>query len=267
MDEIKNLSVKEFNDLKLNQSFNDLLLAKDYYLTLALYLLKDIEGIYFKGGTAIQKILFNHSRLSEDLDFTLTKNIDKVKEQIIKVLKESNYFEKIEKDKDVKGFSRLVVHYSGFSNEKGVIFIDLNKRAKLSVKPEKHEIKHFYKGFIPKFRISTLALKEMIAEKMAATIGRNKPRDHYDLYKIIQAEIPINLKLVKEKCKQSGVEFSIIKMFNKAKHLKNRWDTDLLPLISEEVSFQQVMTTISKQFKLKEEKAKKKKTKDLKKLL
>lgn len=71
----------------------------------------------------------------------------------------------------------------------------------------------------------------MIAEKMAATIGRNKPRDHYDLYKILKTGLPINIDLVKKKCKESGDEFNIIKMFNQAKKLKKRWDEDLIPAI------------------------------------
>ena len=52
---------------------------KDYYLTLILYLIKDVNGIYFKGGTALNKIFLNHARLSEDIDFTLTINEKKIK--------------------------------------------------------------------------------------------------------------------------------------------------------------------------------------------
>ncbi len=122
--------------------------------------------------------------------------------------------------------------------------------------PEKHKIEHFYEDNIPEFSVNTLSKDEMIAEKMAATIGRNRPRDHYDLYKIIKSGFPLNIKLVKEKCKESEVEFNIIKMFNRAKILKNRWDKDILPLINDDISFQDVMKTLSNYFKLKEEKEK-----------
>jgi predicted nucleotidyltransferase component of viral defense system len=98
----------------------------------------------------------------------------------------------------------------------------------------------------------------MVAEKVAASIGRNQPRDHYDVYKIIKQKIPIDLRIVKKKCEQSNIEFDIIKMFNRAKKLKNRWDNDLSPLLAEEVSFTEVMTTLAKHFKLKDEKGKKK---------
>ena len=37
------------------------LLEKDYLLTYLLYLIKDIKNIYFKGGTALNKIFLNHN--------------------------------------------------------------------------------------------------------------------------------------------------------------------------------------------------------------
>lgn len=127
------------------------------------------------------------------------------------------------------------------------------------MKLEIHEVKHFYKGFIPEFSVNTLARDELIAEKMAATIGRNKPRDHYDLYKIISYKIPIDLNLVKQKCKDSEDEFDITKIFNRANKLKRRWDEDVLQLLpSGGATFTEVMQTLSKHFDLKKEKDKKK---------
>lgn len=253
MAEIKKLTNDEFRDIASKLSFNNIVLAKDYYITAILYLIKDIEGMYFKGGTALQKIFLDYSRLSEDTDFTLTKDIGEIKRKIISILEKSKLFGKITKDKDVEGFTRLVVHYKGFSNEDGVVFIDLNRRAKLLMKPEKYKIIHFYKGSIPDFSLNTLSKEELVAEKVASAIGRNQPRDHYDIYKIIKQKIPIDMVLVKKKCKQSNLEFDVIKIFNKAKKLKNRWDEDLLPLLSKEVSFQAVMKTLANYFKLKEE--------------
>src|SRR3989344_5781230 len=146
--------------------------------------------------------------------------------EIITKLNRSKLFGKITKDKDVEGFTRLVINYKDFSNNEDFVFIDLNERAELLLKPERHEIKHFYNDNIPEFSVNALSREEMIAKKMAATIGRNRPRDHYDLYKIIKSGIHLNIKLVKEKCKESKVEFNIIKMFNRANILKNRWDKD-----------------------------------------
>ena len=256
MDEIKAISENAINSLSGETGFNTKVILKDYYITAILYLIKDIEGMYFKGGTALQKIFLNYSRLSEDADFTLTKDIEEIKREIAGILEKSKLFGKITKDKDVKGFTRLVAHYNGFSNEDAVVFIDLNQRAKLLMKPEKHQIRHFYKDSIPEFSLNTLSSEEMAAEKIAAAIGRNMPRDHFDIYMMLKKKIPLNLEMAKKKCEGSGHEFNVIRMFNKAKKLKNRWDEDLLPLLAEEVSFQEVITTLAKHFKLKGEKDK-----------
>lgn len=165
-------------------------------------------------------------------------------------------FKEITHDKKVDKFIRLVVHYKLF-HESGTIFIDLNERAQIILAPEKKEIKHFYED-IPEFEINILNSEELIAEKMAATIGRNKPRDHFDLYQIIKRKIPINTNLVKKKCEHSGYEYDIIKMFNNAKKLNKRWNEDLTFLLKEEITFEEVMKTLAKHFKLKEEKSNKK---------
>src|SRR3989344_8188921 len=258
MDQIKRISNLEFRQVLALHKFDQFKLAKDYFLTILLYLIKGVEGIYFKGWTALNKIVLNHARLSEDLDFTVTREISDVKKEIINLVNKSGLFEEITQDKDVEGFLRIVVHYSGFANEKDAVFIDLNKRGELILPSEVHELKHFYSPFIPKFSVKILAKEELIAEKVAASIGRNKPRDHFDVYKIIKAGIPINLDIVKKKYASSDDEFSIIKMFNQAKKLKNRWDKDMVSLISEEISFQEIIKFLSKHFNLKEEKEKQK---------
>ena len=43
---------------------------------------------------------------------------------------------------------------------------------------------------------------------------------------------------------------------NQAKKLKNRWDEDMQGLLSEQITFQEIITSLAKHFKLKEEKEK-----------
>lgn len=261
MDEIKKISLEYLQKISAEQQFNLKLIIKDYYITLILFLLKNMAGMYFKGGTALQKMFLDYSRLSEDIDFTVIGDMQEIKAQIEKKLDETRMFGKITKDKHVEGFLRLVVPYKFIDGEEGTVFIDLNKRAKISFHPETHIVSHFYKEHIPPFSVQTVALREMIAEKMAATIGRNKPRDHFDLYKIIEKKLEIDVSLVKKKCIESGVEFNIIKMFNNGQKLHKRWHQDMVFLLKEDIPFQKVMQTLSTHFKLKEEKDKMKKTK------
>ncbi|MFW6220500.1 MAG: nucleotidyl transferase AbiEii/AbiGii toxin family protein [Nanoarchaeota archaeon] len=251
MDKIKRLTNDEFTHISSQYTFNRNMLAKDYYITIILYLLKDVKGIYFKGGTALQKLFLNYSRLSEDIDYTITRNIDELKKEITKILINSNFFKHVREDKNVEGFIRLIFHYTNFDDKQDTIFIDLNKRSKLLEKPKIHNISHFYNKFIPNFYVNTLSKKEMFAEKLAATIGRNKPRDHFDIYMIIKSNQKLDLKLAKEKCKLSGYDFDIIKMFNKAKKLHKRWQEDMLPLLSNEIEYKEVIKTLARHFNLK----------------
>lgn len=247
MAQVKKLVKAQFLEVVAEHSFNEELLAKDYYLTLFLYLIKDLQGIYFKGGTALQKTLLDYSRISEDIDFTLTRAVEKIKQEIKEILSAEGFSST--EDKSVHQFTRLVVTYDDAIGE-GTVLIDLNERGKLLTKPIVQSMTNFYPN-IPAFSFPTLSQEEMVAEKMAAAIGRNKPRDHYDLYKLIKKNIPFNLDLVRQKCEQSNNEFNIIKMFNRAKKLKKRWDLDINPLICEPITFQEVMTALAEYFDLK----------------
>jgi predicted nucleotidyltransferase component of viral defense system len=246
------------DDVVANTGFDYDLMLKDYYVTILLYLLKDVKGIYFKGGTALNKIFLDYARISEDVDYSVTRDVKEVDEEIKKIVEASPFFHAVTHDKRVNKFTRLIAHYKGFDNEEGTVFIDLNGRAELILKPETHKIPHYYPENIPPFSVTTLAKKEMMGEKMAATIGRNKPRDHFDLYMILKHKHDIDLKIVAKKCVKSGDEFDIVKMFNRAKKLKNRWDQDLGPLLVDRITFQEVMKVLAKHFKLKEEKEKRK---------
>src|SRR3989344_286245 len=126
MDEIKKITEERIFEIVANTGFKFDLLLKDYYITTLLYILKDVTGIYFKGGTALQKILLKYSRISEDIDYTLTRPLTAVRAEIEEKVSASEIFGEITKDKDVGGFVRLVVHYNGFGGDKGEIFIDLN---------------------------------------------------------------------------------------------------------------------------------------------
>jgi len=110
------MEIIHFNELKViagKTGFTIEILEKDYLVTYLLYLLKNIEGIYFKGGTALNKIFLNHVRLSEDLDFTVTVDVKKIEKEIKNTLK-GTIFNEISHDKRVDKFTRSIVHYKLF---------------------------------------------------------------------------------------------------------------------------------------------------------
>ena len=240
------ITLDELKIIADKKKLNIIILEKDYLVTYLLYLIKDIKNIYFKGGTALNKIFLNHKRLSEDLDFTVTEDIPKIEEKIKNKLK-GTIFNKISHDKRVDNFTRLVVHYKLF-HENGVIYIDLNKRAKIYLKTEEHELKHFYKDYIPKFKVKTLNVKELIAEKITAIVLRYAPRDYYDFYNIVNKKLPIDMKLVKKKFKDNNEEYDINRILKRGDKIYNKWESDLLPLISTKVSFKKVIETLKRFF-------------------
>ena len=191
MDEIKKIDLDQLTDIAAKHGFDRDLIIKDYYLTLILYLLRNIDGLYFKGGTALQKTVLGYARLSEDVDYTVIGVLDKIKSQIETLIKNSSVFTKVGKDKDANGFTRLLIYYTLSDSREDAIFIDLNTRAKLSLVAQKYPITHFYREFIPEFSCNCLAKEEMVAEKVRATIQRNQPRDHFDVYTIIKKNIKI----------------------------------------------------------------------------
>jgi len=223
-------------------------LEKDYYLTYLLYLIKDIKGLYFKGGTALYKIFLNHLRLSEDLDFTVKGNIREIEKQIREKIKSEKIFKEIKHDKRTKHFTRLLIYYESFYGKDHII-IDLNKKAKIYLETEEYELKHFYKDYIPRFNVKTLHIKEIIAEKITALVQRYAPRDYYDIYNIINKKLPIDMKLVEKKFKDSNEEFSVERIFRRGNKIYSKWKSDLLPLTNTKPDFHKVMKALAKFFK------------------
>lgn len=144
-----------------------------------------------------------------------------------------------------------MVHYRLF-HENGVIYIDLNSRAKVYLPAEEYEIKHFYKSYIPKFNVKTLNIKEIIAEKISAVVLRYAPRDYYDIYNVIKKDLPIDIKLVKKKFEDNKEEYDIGRIFRRGNKIYAKWKSDLLPLTSTKPSFKKVMNTLIDFFHYKE---------------
>ena len=132
MDEIKTISNLELNVINSEHPFQRKLLVKDYYLTLILYLIRNVNGIYFKGGTALNKIFLNHARLSEDIDFSLIRNEKEVRDEITKILTASGFFKEITEGKNVDGFLRMIIKCQSELGE-SEIFIDFNKKTKIII--------------------------------------------------------------------------------------------------------------------------------------
>jgi len=244
------ISLDELKIIASQKGFDIVLLEKDYLLTKLLFILKDVKDIYFKGGTALNKIFLNHERISEDLDFSLTGNIADIEKEIKNKL-EGTIFDKITHDKRVDKFVRLIIHYKLF-HETGTIFLDLNERSNMLLKPQKLELPHFYEEHIPEFKVNCLHKNEMIAEKVMATCERYKPRDYFDIYYIIKNNLPISISLIKKKFRKNNKIFTNNLMFKRTNKFFNEWNDDLFKLTKSSPNFNEMMGTLKKFFKYKQ---------------
>lgn len=252
MAEIEIISENKLRYLSGKKGFNLIYLEKDYFLTLLLYLLKDVEGICFKGGTALNKIFLNHTRLSEDLDFTCQRDIPKIKNQIIEILKNNrNIFPRFDFENETINFFRLKIFYKSFFSKTSYVILDINKKASVILSPQKREIPHFYDD-MPKFEILTLKIEELIAEKMRTLVMRNQPRDYFDFYTFIKHGYKIDINLVRRKLEEANQKFEIGKIFKNVQKVYSRWN-EISQLTNKPVRFITVIKRLQKEFKYKPE--------------
>lgn len=252
MAEIEMISENKLRYLAGEKGLSVIYIEKDFFLTVLLYIFKNIKGIYLKGGTALNKIFLNHTRLSEDLDFSSNIKIKKVKKEVLSILpKHKNFFTRWVFEKQTNNFFRLKIFYRSFFDKNNYVVIDVNTKATIILPPQSHILPHFYKE-IPKFKVRTLSREEIVAEKVRALITRNQPRDYFDVYVMLKKGIKINQKLVKKKIKEIGEYFSIERIFKNAKKIYSKWDKDIGHLTNKPVKYITAIKALQKEFGYKE---------------
>ena len=251
MAEITLMSKAELKQIAGKTGFNIIYLEKDYFLTLLLYLLKDVEGICFKGGTALNKIFLDHTRLSEDLDFTCTSSLKTVREEVLRILKENGHiFPRHEFDNQTRNFFRLKVFYNSYFSKGVYVIIDMNSKASVLKKPKTETVPHFYES-LPPFKIKTLAPEELVAEKVRALITRNQPRDYYDVYSLLQNGYRLNRSLLGKKLEEAGEQFDVDRIFKNARKIYSKWDEDVAHLTNKPVTYATAIKALQKEFEYK----------------
>jgi predicted nucleotidyltransferase component of viral defense system len=202
--EDKEFFINLFEKVRKEKDFLPALIEKDYYLTLLLSKTKELcPNFAFKGGTCLNKIYFDYHRLSEDLDFTMilphAKMTRKDRSSLMKPVKEKmeSFLKQIDMRAEDINKSRhnestlyifKLIYNSVITNKEETIKLDVNLSRSPIAPTEEKEIKHkFYDQFgnelLSAGKITTLSLKELIAEKTRAAATRETiaPRDFYDL--------------------------------------------------------------------------------------
>ncbi len=224
--------IKEFSRLlKINES----VVVREYIQTLFLKELYDekySQNIFFKGGTAIRLIL-KGTRFSEDLDFTVMGDKEEFDVFIIKFFKklEKLYGFNFKKRKTITGDKYLLTADLNIVNYKIFINLDFSFREKV-INPSQSIVNTNYPVIFTAY-VNHLSAEEILAEKIRATLTRDKGRDIYDLWFLLSKNIFIDEKLVKEKLKYYNIKTfmsdQLIAKINKFS--KEKFILDLKPFV------------------------------------
>jgi predicted nucleotidyltransferase component of viral defense system len=174
---------------------------KDYCLAEAVKLISESplgEKIVFKGGTAIHHCYLPQHRFSEDLDFTsLDKNLRM--DEVVETLEATGDFvvkKKFESPATLK-IERLV--YSGILDQPGAIKVEIDRKQNVALPAVERKYENVW-GV--EATIKTMAVDEIVAEKVRTTANRVRYRDFYDLYLLLEepeTNLEDALELLQEK--------------------------------------------------------------------
>ena len=226
-------------------------IEKDYAVTSVLSLIAQLSKLYkmvFKGGTAIKKVHFNDFRFSEDLDFTCSEDVS---EDILILLDAKKHeldfsVTDIKKETTVGNSKKFIIKYNGFNNYPNNIRIDLSLRDRVQNGASNLKVLHSY-AELPSFSVPSMAIEEIMAEKVRAVIYSGAPRHLYDLNYLFGKRILLDPQLVQTKISLYGDKFSLEKFNESMLEMKKDWVQDLKTLLPQDPpSFDSVSAEVLK---------------------
>ena len=227
-------------------------LERDYLLTL---LLDEICSVFsnelvFKGGTAL-KYFYGLNRFSEHLDFSYSGTNDthsrkSINDRISIALKRFGMqYEVVSQERRAKkengvvlGINYIIRVAGPLSEALGQlqsISVDLSLRNDIIEKPVLKYMSPIYPD-ITTFSVLTMGAEEILAEKIAAIIERDKMRDIYDAYYLVAIrKIRYNEKLLLKKLEKRNEVFDKKALKEKISSALNKmkWKSELSYLIED----------------------------------
>jgi predicted nucleotidyltransferase component of viral defense system len=243
-----------------NSGFSGILLEKDFYLTVLLALLLQVDHeLIFKGGTCLNKCYLGYYRLSEDLDFIHSNSGGKTRNVRRDDLQKTDELLRGIID-DLPGMTcgpaekfdehhqyRISINYDSLLIDNASIKLEVTHRHTLYKVPREmplhHQFIHPVTGnpYHDTGTILSIDLEEAAAEKVRACLTRRNPaiRDFFDLW-YIREHTEINMSdgpfctLVQRKLQESE---GIIDLDKSVKLLERQISEELTPTLNKEYPF------------------------------
>ncbi len=223
---------------------------KDHAITVALGALAALEcaeEMVFKGGTALRKVYFEGHRFSEDLDFTLRSDVAPAILSSEKALLEAGRhadvrFTGLRTVRSRLTSRSLAIPYEDMNGHKNHIRLELSLRERVQLPAERRPIQDPYGVLEKRTWMPTMALPEILAEKVRALHMRTQARDLYDLRRLLSEGVPLNIGLVEAKLAwwKKGMRYEPSALKARIDHVGATWERDLRPLLDELPSFEAV---------------------------
>lgn len=145
------------------------------------------ENIFFKGGTNL-RLLHNSPRFSEDLDFNSAFiNYEEIESLVLETLSQmekENIKFSIQEGKQTSGGFLATISFEEFSNP-----VDIQIEISPREEGKTGEVVAVVNDFIPTYNVVSVTEQQLVFEKIRALLERKKPRDFYDLYFILRANL------------------------------------------------------------------------------
>ena len=186
---------------------------REYYQHVFLsycYQQKGADNLFFKGGTAL-RLLHGSPRFSEDLDFDANIHDQKVIENILEdtmvEMEREQIVTNLTEGKSTTGGYLAVVEFKAFK-QRVPVKLEISFR-KSGLVGETFVVEN---DFIPAYNLMSLTIEQLVEGKMKALFDRHKPRDFFDLYYILRAQLlPVSmrskLKEVLPLLRKSNIDF------------------------------------------------------------
>lgn len=217
---------KKTNEYVVSREFLQLLLLKELYSN------SFSDDIYFKGGTCI-RLVYGGSRFSEDLDFTVDMEEEEFIKGINKFFKQISLSYPIEfKEKEtITGKTYLATIRTDFLRQAVYIKLDFSFREK-PLEPVQEVIKDTDYPIIFKSFVRCLSKDEIFAEKVRAFLTREKARDLYDLWILLELGAKYREELIAKKVSYYKAEYKKEDVLERIESLsKESFVTELRPFV------------------------------------
>ncbi len=210
--------------------------------------------LVFKGGTALQKLGLI-SRFSEGLDFTTRRydlKMQKIQESVVGIINNYNYLADVDNQIDDEmtiGF-RIKIQGPLYRNRNSIctIRIEISKKEIVILKPMKKEFTPPYTDILP-YIMNVMQMDEILAEKIRAIYTRQKARDLYDIYKILESGTNFDIDLTNKKLEYYDLQFDAPIFYKNCEKLKPNWENELQSLMENQPSSQKALNTVKEKLK------------------